>query len=245
MENNHNHHIAEVQKIAHILGITEESLDFLSVHPQEKLSYLRHHISSAIQSEQSGVWEPLAKVTKFFPNFLNAKVSEEVLGPHITANITYHVNVKDAINISNFFSLKFFADVMEHVLPERVEPILDAAPPEKMKQVLIELLKRKNYAQISGLMDYTPVEKAAKLTLEVKDYAVLSDVAFYSEKRTRLWQILATYSDERNIGFIRAVVKDGREDMLKEIIESADSSFQAKLKSLIANMEEEIKKAIL
>ena len=172
-------------------------------------------------------------MTRFIPNFLNAKVSEEVLGPHITANITYHVNVKDAISISNYYSIPFFADVMEHVIPEKVEGILAAAPSEKMIQILKELLKRKNYAQISALMDYTPVEKAAKLTLEVKDMDVVSDVGYYSTKKDRLWKILATYTDERNIGFIRSCIKFEREDLLKEIVETGNLNFQKKFNSLI------------
>jgi hypothetical protein len=233
-------HKAEVQKIAHVLDVPTEEVIFLSSHSEKQLEFLFHAISMSIQKDQSQVWEPLAKVVKFIPNFLNAKISEEVLGPHITANITYHVGVKDAISISNFFSNKFFADVMEHVLPEKIEHILKEAPIEKMRIVLQELLKRKNYYQLSSLMDYVPIDRAAKLTLEVEDYEILSTVAYLSSKKDRHWKILATYTDDRIKGFLQISLEQDRAEMIQEIYNSADSNFKSRLKNLMSGFSENL-----
>lgn len=81
---------SEIQKIVHLLHSSEETMEYLNSHTHEQLTDLRLKITHAILEEQSETWEPLAKVTKFMPNFLNAKVSEDILGPSITANITYH-----------------------------------------------------------------------------------------------------------------------------------------------------------
>jgi hypothetical protein len=233
-------HKAELQKIAHLFDAPIEEVEFLSVHTEKQLVYLFHAISNAIQKDQAQVWEPLARVVKFIPNFLNAKVSEEVLGPYITANITYHVGVKDAISISNFFSDKFFTDVMENVLPEKIEHILHEAPFEKMKIVLVELLKRKNYYQLSNLMDYVPIERAAKLTLEVKDPIILSEVGYLSSKKDRLWKILATYQDERTKVFLKQSLELDRAEMIQEIYDTADENYKSKLKTLLLSLPENL-----
>ncbi len=234
-------HKAELQKISHVLNVSLEEVTFLSSHSEKQLEFLFHAISNSIQKEQSQVWEPLAKVVKFIPNFLNAKISEEVLGPHITANITYHVGVKDAISISNFFSNKFFTDVMENVLPEKIEHILEEAPIDKMRIVLQELLKRKNYYQLSSLMDYVPLDRAAKLTMEVKDFETLSTVAYLSSKKDRLWKILTTYTDDRIKGFLQVSLEQDRAEMIQEIYDSAEPSFQSKLKSLMSGFSENLR----
>lgn len=234
-------HKGELQKIAHVLDVSLEDVQFLAGHTEKQLVFLFNSISNAIQKDQSHVWEPLARVVKFIPNFLNAKISEEVLGPHITANITYHVGVKDAISISNFFSNKFFADVMEHVLPEKIQGILAEAPYEKMRIVLIELLNRKNYYHLSNLMDYVPLDRAAKLTLEVKDYEILSTVAFFSSKKDRLWRILTTYHDERTTGFIKISLEMDRAEMIQEIYDTADQNYKTRLKNMILGIEENLR----
>lgn len=240
----HIQHKAEIQKISHVLDISFEEVQFLSVHTEKQLTFLFHAISNSIQKDQSGVWEPLARVVKFIPNFLNAKVSEEVLGPYITANITYHVGVKDAISISNFFSDKFFADVMEHVLPEKIEHILTEAPIEKMRQVLVELLKRKNYYQLSSLMDYVPIDRAAKLTLEVKDPEILCTVAYLSSKKERLWNILSTYNDERTKNFLQISLQTDKADMIQEIYDTASPTYKIKLQTLLESLSDSLKSQI-
>jgi hypothetical protein len=97
-----------------------------------------------------------------YPNFLNAKVSEDILGPSIAANLSYHLHPKDAIGIAGHFSIKFFCDVLEHLVPEKIEAMINQSPFDLMRRAVNELLSRRNYFLIGSLIDYTPIDSVEK-----------------------------------------------------------------------------------
>jgi hypothetical protein len=230
----HHHINTEIERISHLLNVKTEELKFLEVHSYDKLTFLRQNISVAIQSEQSGVWGPLAKVAKFMPNFLNAKVSEEILGPHITANITYHIDVKDAISISNYFSTKFFADVIEHIIPEKIQPMLEISPLETMRKVFLELVKRKNYYQLGSIVDYTPTDKVYKITHDIEPSLILVEVTKFANKKDRMCEVIKRYTDAKLKSIVVQAESAGLGDVVDEVLMGADPVFKKRMDDIIA-----------
>lgn len=194
MEETHKH--AEIQKLAHLLKTDEHNLTFLNNHTFKEIELLREKANQAVFTEQSDIWAPLARVTKFMPNFINAKVAEEILGPHITANITYHMDIKEAVNIANYFSIPFFGDVMEHIIAEKVLGVIKASSYNKIRQVFKELQKRENYFVIGNLMDNTPIEIVEKIIAEVGNDPEVVIIADHATKKENLVSTLKGYSDE-------------------------------------------------
>ncbi|NBU96737.1 MAG: hypothetical protein EBS19_00765 [Spirochaetia bacterium] len=226
------HKNSELQKIGSLLSTAEDEIDFLSSLPADKLSFLRMKITTAILEEQSGVWEPLARVSKFMPNFLNAKVSEDILGPKITANITYHVPVKDALSIATHFSTKFFCDVLEHIVPEKIEHIIRDSPNDLMKRVVHELRKRKNYLLIGSLIDFTPISSVHKISMEVDDSEMIQ-IMDYITKRERLAELLDIYDDTKIIGLTKASIKLEKIEGLLEVFSFAKAKTKQKIERIL------------
>ena len=226
------HKNSELQKISSLLGTPEEEIDFLSSIPTDKISFLRMKITTAILEEQSGVWEPLARVSKFMPNFLNAKVSEDILGPKITANITYHVPVKDALAIATHFSTKFFCDVLEHIVPEKIEHIIRDSPIDLMKRVVHELRKRKNYLLIGSLIDVTPIPTVHKISMEVDDSEMIQ-IMDYITKRARLSDLLDIYDDTKIIGLTKASIRLEKIEGLLEVFSFAKAKTKQKIERIL------------
>jgi hypothetical protein len=234
------HKNSELQKIGSLLGTAEEEIHFLSSLPADKLSFLRMKITTAILEEQSGVWEPLARVSKFMPNFLNAKVSEDILGPKITANITYHVPVKDALAIATHFSTKFFCDVLEHIVPEKIEHIIKDSPNDLMKRVIHELRKRKNYLLIGSLIDFTPISTVLKISLEVDDSEMIQ-IMDYITKRERLTELLDNYEDSKIIGLTKASIKLEKIEGLLEVFSFTKVKTKQKIERILDKLSYEEK----
>ena len=234
------HKNSELQKIGSLLGAAEDEIDFLSSLPIDKLSFLRMKITTAILEEQSGVWEPLARVSKFMPNFLNAKVSEDILGPKITANITYHVPVKDALGIATHFSTKFFCDVLEHIVPEKIEHIIKDSPNDLMKRVIHELRKRKNYLLIGSLIDFTPISTVLKISLEVDDSEMIQ-IMDYITKRERLTELLDNYEDSKIIGLTKASIKLEKIEGLLEVFSFTKPKTKQKIERILDKLSYEEK----
>ncbi|MCB1142506.1 MAG: hypothetical protein H7A24_14080 [Leptospiraceae bacterium] len=229
---------SEIQKIVHLLHSSEETMEYLNSHTHEQLTDLRLKITHAILEEQSETWEPLAKVTKFMPNFLNAKVSEDILGPSITANITYHVPPKEAISIANYFSTKFFCDVLEHVIPEKVEPIIRESNADLIRKAVHELRKRKNYYLIGALIDYTPMQHIHKISMEVDNPDMVLILEFIT-KRERMSELLDLYIDTKILGLIRASVDMNKMDDLLDVFSLTTGKTREKVIGLIKNKLED------
>lgn len=228
------HKKTALQKLAHQLNTSENEINFLEKHSQKELDFLNEKLSEAIIEEQSGIWQPLAKVSKYMPNFLNAKVSEDILGAQITANLTYYMPVKDAVSISNYFSVSFLTDVMEHVNPARVEAVIKASPMHRMKQIVYELIKRKKYFVVAGLIDHTPVN----INVEVSKNITPEDLVELSTLINRtdvMAEVMEYYPDKKNKEILIRAIETDKEMAMYEMMEKSN-----KLKSVLEKLLSEL-----
>ena len=236
------HKYSEIQKMRGLLGLQESDLEFLSPLKLDQLSFLRLKITNAILEEQSGIWEPLARVSKFMPNFLNAKVSEDILGPQIAANITYHMPPKDALGIASHFSTKFFCDVLEHIIPEKIEHIIRESPFDLMKKVIQELRKRNNYLLIGSLIDVTPMNIVYKISMETTDLEMIHIMDFIM-KRDRLVELLEAYDENRILNLIKISIQLNKMEGLLESFSYTKVKTREKIENVLPKLSlEEIKK---
>lgn len=187
----------ELQRLCHLLNSNEEELEYLNRLEAYELFALRNKFSDAMQNEHAKTWEKIAKVTKYMPNFINAMVAQDILGPSITANLTYHIPVKEAINISTHFSIKFMADVTEHLIPSKLETLLEEFPLERIKKIITELEKRKGYYTMGNFVDYMPSDKLATISQQIHSEETLVRTTTFSNKKARLVPVIANFNDER------------------------------------------------
>ena len=115
----------EYQKLQHLLNTESKDFEFLQKLSADELRTLRVRMTEVMDLDQPEIWGRVAKVAKFMPNFLNAKVSETVLGALITANISTYVPIKDAISIMKNLSTPFLAEVAEYMIPEKSEELIE------------------------------------------------------------------------------------------------------------------------
>lgn len=245
MDHHKAHKHTELQRISHLLDLKESDLSFLEDVSLENLKFLYEKIENGIYKEQSGIWEPLAKVCRYLPNFLNAKVSEEILGPGITANITYHVPVKDAVSIASHFSIKFFCDVVEHLVPAKIEHIIDASPISQMRQAFKELMKRENYYIVGGLIDHTPLDKVVEISKDVTSDSMLLLLSNYVSRKERISAIMESYEDKKIRNILITSVNVKQTDIIADAYEFGKPSLKERLKKLILSLEDKEQKETL
>ena len=164
---------------------------------EEQITRLRIRITEAIQMEQSAIWSKIAKVTTFMPNFVNAKVAETVLDPMITANISYHVSVKDAIGIIKYLSVSFMAKTAEHLIPERSVELLNALSMDLLKKLVTQLLKTKSYFTLAGFVDVTDKRKVLELSNYIPKEEDLLQISHYVNNKNYLADLVEGFSDAK------------------------------------------------
>lgn len=233
MSHKHEQKEFEMKSICSLLGVPEKDLPFLEKLEHEEIHKLRNQIIIFMQDGQKEIWQPMAKVSKYMPNFLNAKVSEDILGANIAANLSYHLHPKDAIGIAGYFSIKFFCDVLEHLVPEKIEDMIRQSPFDLMRRAVNELITRKNYFLIGSLIDYTPDASVDKMARGMEKLSDLILVTYNARDKARVLKLFKNFDDTRIFGTVAAGLNGNLSEELKTIYEHADDELLAKTRKLI------------
>ncbi len=223
----------ELKSIHNLLGAHNNELSFLAKLESEEINKLRNQIIIFMQDGQKDIWVPMAKVSKFMPNFLNAKVSEDILGASIAANLSYHLHPKDAIGIASHFSIKFFCDVLEHLVPEKISDMIQQSPFDLMRKAVNELILRQNYFLIGSLIDYTPLESVDKIARGLSNLGDLISVTYNARDKTRVLNLFKRFDDNKIYGVILAGLNSNLSEQLRVVYEHADEELLDKTKKII------------
>lgn len=188
----------ELQKILTLLQIEQdESFSFLNKLSKEELQLLRLKIIDVAQFTQTDIWKRLTGVAKFFPNYMNAKISETVMGPLIAANMSYYMPEKEAISIMKYMSTPFLATVSEYMTPENAKNLINQIPMDILKKVTIELVKRKKYLVAAGFVDVSEISRLIELSKVITNENDLIKISSFVENKEYIAKIVEGFSDER------------------------------------------------
>lgn len=233
MSNKHEQKEFEFKSINNLLGVHGNELSFLEKLEPEEMNMLRNKIILFMQDGQKEIWVPMAKVSKFMPNFLNAKVSEDILGPSIAANLSYHLHPKDAIGIAGHFSIKFFCDVLEHLVPEKIEGMISQSPFDLMRRAVNELITRRNFFLIGSLIDYTPIDSVEKIARGIEKLSDLISITYNARDKARVLNLFKRFDDNKIYGVMVAGLNSNLSEEIKTIYEHADEELLEKTRKII------------
>lgn len=233
MSTKHEEKEFELKSIANLLLLPEKDILYLDKLESSEINRLRQQIINSVEEGQKQIWIPMAKVSKFMPNFLNAKVTEDILGPSIAANLSYHLPAKDALGIAGYFSIKFFCDVLEHLVPEKITDMIKQSPYDLMRRAVNELITRKNYFLIGSLIDYTPVESVDKIARGLTNLSDLISITYNARDKTRVLQLFKQFDDAKIYGVMIAGLNSDLSQELKTIYEHADEELLEKTRRII------------
>ncbi len=212
----------ELHSIRNLLGISASELPFLMRLEAGELSALKNQILLSMQNGQREIFVTIAKVSRYMPNFLNAKVSQDILGPQITANLSYFLTPKEAIAIAGYFPTKFFADVIEHLVPEKISEMIRLTPFDQMRKAVNELLERKSYFVIGSVMDYTPIESVDKIARGIADPEHLIHITYNCQDKKRVLALFREFGEKRIFEVITKGMTEELFGEMKVIYEHAD-----------------------
>ena len=206
----------EIQKLLHFLQITDVSeFAFLDKLSKDEIHQLRLKIIDVSQFTQTDIWKRLTGVAKFFPNYMNAKISETVMGPLIAANMSYHMPVKDAISIMGYMSTQFLATVAEHMTPENARDLINQIPMAILKKVTTELVKSKKFMTAAGFVDVSDVPRLVELSKIIYKEEDLIRISTFVENKQYIAKIVEGFSDDRMDKIITIAYQH---DMQQEVI---------------------------
>lgn len=244
MKNDKKH--TEIQKLLHFLQIEEKSeFSFLNKLTLDELHQLRLKIIDISQFTQTDIWKRLTGVAKYFPNYMNAKISETVMGPLIAANMSYYMPEKDAIAIMKYMSTPFLATVSEYMSPENAKHLINQIPMDILKKVTIELIKKKKYLTASGFVDVSDVHRLVELSKIITKEEDLIFISSFVENKKYIAKIVEGFSEDRLSKIIKAAYLHKLQDEVLLVFEHLSNKEIQVVLRVVNNFPETLKEQVL
>lgn len=236
----------EVQKLLHLLQIEDSNeLSFLEKLNKDEIQLLRLKFVDVSQFTQTDIWKRLTGVSKFLPNYMNAKVAETVLGALITANMSYYMPIKDAISIMKHLSIPFLASVSEFLVPEKSQPLINQIPIELLKRVTTEVISKKRYIVAAGFVDVLDIPKLIELSKVIYKEEDLIRISSFVENKDYIAKIVAEFTDARLEKIIKTAYDTNLQDEVLTVFSHLSNKEIMRTFNIISTLHINIKTRIL
>lgn len=203
-----------IQKIIRILKANHADFSFLDKLEVEDLSQLNEGIQDALFNDQSEHWKKLAKVVKYFPNYMNAKISEQAIGAYITANVCYHIDTNDLAGISKHLSIPFLAEVTEIIIPSKSSRIVNEMPISIMQKIIYYLLEHHQHFVVASFIEVVHRKRLLQLIESIPKESDLIKCSEYIRNSEILKDIFLNFSSVRQMKIINSSIQLNKEAII-------------------------------
>ncbi|MCP4122760.1 MAG: hypothetical protein GY751_13485 [Bacteroidetes bacterium] len=234
-----------LKKYKHLMGVSEESLEFLKKLDADEMNALFLQTADAINGGQTELWEKLAKGSHLMPAFIAAKLSENVFGEVICANVASYMRIKDALRVIKHMSVDFMAKTTPHMIPEKTVELVNAIPLRTNRKVTRILLKEQDYYTIARFVDTLEFDKVMTMAKEdIKDERVLLKIATFVENKTLVAKIFMAFSDKQKLNIMRSGYGNEFSDEMRNTINHLSKDDMRHLHSIISGLPEDVRKLV-
>lgn len=192
---------AERIKLARLLGVPTESLDYLESASVADLRALRAAIAASMVEQDRALFGRLVAAARLLPAPVIALIAERAMGPMICARVAGLLDPDQAVDLAKRLSTPFLADLCLQLDPRSAAATLRRMPLPVVLAVAKALLARGEFLTMARFVDVISDEAIAAVARSMPDVALLR-VGFFVESRERLNELVGLFDDTR----IRAVI---------------------------------------
>ncbi len=187
---------AELEKLAATFDVAAAELGFLGHLEVTELRELRQHCSAALFDRHAKGFQKLADASRLLPNKLVALISEKVIPPYLSAQITGLLNPADAVDLAGRLPIQYQADICVVMDPRRAAPVLQAMPVDNVVSVALELMRRREFLTMARFVDAL-TDAQIQAVSQRMDAEGLLRVGFFVEQDERLDALLHMLDDNQ------------------------------------------------
>lgn len=195
---------AEITKLSRLLGIKADQLSFLETISPAALIQFRNGLTERFFAGNRKMFQRVAASSRLLPTSLNATISQKVFGPMLSARIAGELPFKSAIDMASKLPTPFLADVTLEIDPARAKDIIRNMPVDRIVDVALELLRRKEFILMARFVDYMTDEANRACINAFKDESVLIELGKYMESKPRIKDVMRMLPTDRMKKLVKA-----------------------------------------
>jgi len=198
---------AEILKLARVLDVTPERLEYLARVDADDLRAFREQVTDRLFDANLTVLQRMALAARLIPAPVLAKIAEKVFGPLLCARIAGLVDVSRGVDVAKRLDPPFLASVAADLDPRRASAIIARIPLETVVAVANELARREDWITLGRFVGHLP-DPTVRRSLDVVDDPGLLRIAFVLDDKSRIDHVMSLLPKGRLAGLITAAGAD-------------------------------------
>ena len=157
--------------------LSDNDLSFLEELNEDGIRNLEKEISEykkRIEEQQKPIFKTMAVTTKFLPNFMVAKLGQDMLTPYIAAQVTQFLEPKDSAALGRSFAANFLGEVTLYVEPELTSKIARHMRINEVVKIIHAMISKGLFIKLGELSDALDTKLVTELVPQLNS---ASDIA--------------------------------------------------------------------
>lgn len=235
--NEHLAHQAETEKLARLLDVTPQDLEFLRDLPSDRIHAVAERISDTLFDAGEDKLKRVAAASKIVPGALAAAFAQKYFGPLMSARVAVMLDPKKASELARHLPAKFMAKVSLHLDPRRAKDIIARVPDDLVVAVASELVAMREFITMGRFVGYVS-HSAILRAIENLSPEELLHTAFFVEAQERFDEIAAALPDERIGALIRSAASDGLWTQALSLVDAVNDENKTRLANIAAEQDD-------
>ena len=192
---------AEVAKLARLIGVERDELEFLEKMSSDTLRELRGQLVELFFDDNNESLRRFAHAGNLLPTSVAASLTKQAVGPVLAARIAGLVEPRQSVAMTARLPIDFVTDITVEIDPRRVEAVIALMPQKIVAQVADELIARREYVTMGQLIGFVDEFTMATTISRAGDEDILL-TGFVVEDKSRLSPALELLDDDRLFGLM-------------------------------------------
>ncbi|MFD6390805.1 hypothetical protein [Nocardia sp. NPDC060259] len=237
------HTVAEIAKLARVLGVDPADLNFLTTQPPSAIKAFRDQVSDEMSGRDVQRLQRVAAAVKLVPKPVAALVAEKALGPALTAAVAGAVEPARAVAIAQSLSPKFLADATVLLDPKRAAEVIARVPDAMAAEVARELIERGDYLTMGRLAGSMPDSVLWAALPQAADRDILQ-VGLHLEDSSQAERLLNMVTD-RVPGMVTAMYAEEKWADAISLLDIIGPQERARMADIVAEQDDEVLDGLL
>lgn len=188
---------AEIIKLAHMMRVPVEQLNFMQQLPAETLHHYRLALVEQMQGRHRQLFHWLALWVAWLPRWLSVFIVKYWLEPLLVAKVASHLSASRLYRIADKLPAEVLASVAAYLDPRIARELLQLLSTEQIVAVAEVLLMRRDFITMGRFVGMLSDDVVQHVAACITDESDLLEIAFHIESRERMDHLVHVLPAER------------------------------------------------